>query len=235
VLASTRAVRCSPPPKVAREGRRGGVVSRPARLRRGDDDGRLRDRQARRHRGASLTAWARASTSRRTHAGVARIPNSVSRGVDARDGWVEQAKALAKGRAGHPPPDPADGTRATGRAKAPSGNRREWRWRDAGPRQKRDCRYGKAESRRKRNRSPGSLHAASGVRGGRRRGSALLFPRAAVGCRQLPHVPRRGEGRPAEAGGLLRHGACGTCVPARTAKRRKSSRPRRWSRRRAKA
>ena len=43
------------------------------------------------------------------------------------------------------------------------------------------------------------------MRGGGRRDSALLLPRAAVDRRQLPHVPDRGEGRPAEAGRLLRH------------------------------
>ena len=36
--------------------------------------------------------------------------------------------------------------------------------------------------------------------------SALLLPRAAVDRRQLPDVPRRSEGRPAQADGVLRHG-----------------------------
>jgi hypothetical protein len=39
---------------------------------------------------------------------------------------------------------------------------------------------------------------------GRRRDPALLLPRAPVDRRQLPHVPGRGEGRPAEAAGALR-------------------------------
>ena len=52
---------------------------------------------------------------------------------------------------------------------------------------------------------PAGIHAAPGVRGGGRRGSALLLPRAAVGRRQLPHVPGRGEGRAAQADGVLRH------------------------------
>ena len=52
---------------------------------------------------------------------------------------------------------------------------------------------------------PAGIHAAAGVRGRGRRNSALLLPRAAVDRRQLPDVPRRGEGRP-EAGGKLRLG-----------------------------
>ncbi len=44
------------------------------------------------------------------------------------------------------------------------------------------------------------------MRGGGRGSAAFLFPRAPVDRRQLPHVPRRGEGRPAQAGRLLRHG-----------------------------
>ena len=56
-----------------------------------------------------------------------------------------------------------------------------------------------------RDRCTRGIHAAAGVRGRRRRNSALLLPRAAVDRRQLPDVPGRGEGRP-EAGGELRLG-----------------------------
>ena len=49
--------------------------------------------------------------------------------------------------------------------------------------------------RRHRGRRSAGVHAAAGVRGGGRRDSALLLPRAAVDRRQLPHVPGRGEGR----------------------------------------
>ncbi len=70
---------------------------------------------------------------------------------------------------------------------------------------------------------------------GRRRDPALLLPRAPVGRRQLPHVPRRGEGRPPKPQALLRHGASRTCRPARTASRPRCSPTRRWSRRPAKA
>ena len=57
---------------------------------------------------------------------------------------------------------------------------------------------------------PAGIHAAAGVRGGRRRSAALLLPRAPVDRRQLPHVPGRGEGRPAEADRLLRDGGQGS-------------------------
>ena len=62
-----------------------------------------------------------------------------------------------------------------------------------------------AHHRRQGDRSPGAVHAAAGVRGGRRRDPALLLPRAAVDRRQLPHVPGRAEGR-AEAACVLRLG-----------------------------
>ena len=54
----------------------------------------------------------------------------------------------------------------------------------------------KTHRRRHRGRRPAGIHAAAGLRGGGRRDPALLLPRAAVDRRQLPHVPRRGEGRP---------------------------------------
>ena len=51
---------------------------------------------------------------------------------------------------------------------------------------------------------PAGHHGAAGLRAGRQGDSALLLSRAAVGRRQLPHVPgRAGEG--AEADRLLRH------------------------------
>ena len=48
-------------------------------------------------------------------------------------------------------------------------------------------------------------HDPAGLRAGRRRDPALLLPRAPVDRRQLPHVPGRGEARPAQAAGVLRH------------------------------
>ncbi len=56
---------------------------------------------------------------------------------------------------------------------------------------------------------------------GRRRDAALLLPRAAVDRRQLPHVPRRGEGR-RPSPSRPAPGACATAGPARTASRRSS-------------
>ena len=116
---------------------------------------------------------------------------------------------------------------------------------------RRDCRHGPARllagrprggtaheqdhHRRQGARRSGRIHAAPGLRGGRRRSAALLLPRAAVDRRQLPHVPRRGEGRPAEADRVLRDGGAGTCGPARTASRRSSRPIRRWRARRARA
>ena len=63
--------------------------------------------------------------------------------------------------------------------------------------------------RRQGNRRSGRIHAAPGLRSRRRGNAALLLPRAAVDRRQLPDVPGRGEGRPAEADRLLRHGGEG--------------------------
>ena len=63
---------------------------------------------------------------------------------------------------------------------------------------------------------PAGIHAAPGCRGGGGGNPALLLPRAAFDRRQLPHVPRRGEGR-AEAGGLLRLGRAR--LPARPERR----------------
>jgi hypothetical protein len=62
---------------------------------------------------------------------------------------------------------------------------------------------------------------------------ALLLPRAPVHRRQLPHVPRRGEARPAEAQASCAMGVR-AAGPARMASRRRSSPTRRWSRRPAK-
>ena len=50
------------------------------------------------------------------------------------------------------------------------------------------------------------------MRDGGRRSAALLLPRAPVGRRQLPHVPGRSEGRPAQAYRLLRHGGQGSAA-----------------------
>ena len=62
-----------------------------------------------------------------------------------------------------------------------------------------------AHRRRHRGRRPGrSTRCCRRARSGRG-DPALLLPRAAVDRRQLPHVPRRGEGR-AQAGGVLRLG-----------------------------
>ena len=52
---------------------------------------------------------------------------------------------------------------------------------------------------------PARIYLAPGLRGGGQGNSALLLSRAPVGGRQLPHVSGRGEGRPAQADGLLRH------------------------------
>ncbi len=52
---------------------------------------------------------------------------------------------------------------------------------------------------------PPEFTLAAGGRGRGRGDPALLLPRAAVDRRQLPHVPRRGEGR-AQARGVLRLG-----------------------------
>ena len=65
--------------------------------------------------------------------------------------------------------------------------------------------HDQAHHRRQGDRRSGRIHAAAGLRGRRRRDSALLFPRAAVDRRQLPHVPGR-AGRLAEAGRVLRLG-----------------------------
>ena len=62
-----------------------------------------------------------------------------------------------------------------------------------------------ASGRRHRDRRSAGIHAAAGLRGRRRGNPALLFPRAAVDRRQLPHVPGRAE-RLAEAGRVLRLG-----------------------------
>ena len=73
---------------------------------------------------------------------------------------------------------------------------------DGGGVEKRDD---KNHRRRHRGRRPAGIHAAAGRRGRGRRDPALLLPRAAVDRRQLPHVPRRGEGC-AEARRVLRLG-----------------------------
>ena len=59
---------------------------------------------------------------------------------------------------------------------------------------------------------PRRIHAAAGVRGAGAEIPRFCYPRAAVDRRQLPHVPRRGEGR-AEARGVLRLG--GARLPSR--------------------
>ena len=75
--------------------------------------------------------------------------------------------------------------------------------------------------RRQGNRRSGRIHASAGLRSRRRGNPALLLPRAAVDRRQLPHVPGRSEGRPAEADRLLRHGGEG---PSSRAERRAAGR-----------
>ena len=69
-----------------------------------------------------------------------------------------------------------------------------------------DLRHEQDHHRRQGARPSAGIYAAAGLRGGGRRDSALLLSRAPVDRRQLPDVPRRGEGRAAEADRLLRDG-----------------------------
>ena len=84
------------------------------------------------------------------------------------------------------------------------------------------------QDRRRRDRGAGRHHGPAGLRAGRRRDPALLLPRAPVDRRQLPHVPGRGEARPAQA--AWRAARCRIAD-----KQEISSPPRRWCRRRARA
>ena len=69
---------------------------------------------------------------------------------------------------------------------------------------KASAQHDQSHYRRQRNRRCAGDDAPAGMRSRGRGNPALLFPRPAVDCRQLPHVPDRSERRAAEAGGVLR-------------------------------